>query len=509
MKSRLTAIFIVLMLVGSRANTAELKGKEPSVVGDVDEVVLWVIDKYSLMEDAFDKTENKLRASNEPINKTLDELSKLVSNGMTESEEMKQQLIELQRQLEHRKQKIKMTAEKASPSVRKSYDLAVEKMDVKLEGTINPLLDFDFPNLEDFVEGLSPTIVEWKQYLELVDGVEKENDIRNKVADMISAHFRDKLSVSIEIRRKKWSGVVKTRSEGVQKEDKINGSTPSSENWAKPSGQGIAIANPLNAGKPQQESVQNIEKNVGGSRFLGNSPSPAPRFEMISVKPGSFSMGSPGGFFAGERGRDSDEIQHQVTLTKGFYLGKYEVTQAQWVHVMGSNPSQFKGTNRPVEEVSWNDAVAFCRKFTEMEKRAGRLPAGMAYQLPTEAQWEYACRSGTTAAFSFGQDLTSRQANILGGPAGTTEVGKYPANAWGLHDMHGNVWEWCADWYAEYPKGGVTDPTGSMKGAIRVTRGGSWDDAASDARCASRNSRAPAGSYGGLGFRLSLRPLLK
>jgi formylglycine-generating enzyme required for sulfatase activity len=225
--------------------------------------------------------------------------------------------------------------------------------------------------------------------------------------------------------------------------------------------------------------------------------------EMLWVKPGSFTMGSPGS----ETDRYDDERQHQVTLGKGFYLGKHEVTQSQWERVMGNNPSQFKGTDRPVEKVSWDDAVAFCKKLTEMEERAGRLFDGMAYQLPTEAQWEYACRAGTRSAFSRGESLTSSQASISEGPPETSEVGSYLANPWGFHDMHGNVWEWCVDWYGEYPLGTSPDPVGPADGSARVGRGGSWFNAASSARCASRGSIAPGSSNGTLGFRLSLRSM--
>jgi sulfatase modifying factor 1 len=174
---------------------------------------------------------------------------------------------------------------------------------------------------------------------------------------------------------------------------------------------------------------------------------------------------------------------------------------------MGSDPSKFKGADRPVESVSWDDVTSFCRKLTEMERRAGRLPAGMAYQLPTEAQWEYACRAGTTTAFSFGESLTFRQANIRGGPGETTPVGTYPANPWGFHDMHGNVWEWCADWYGDYPNGAARDPLGPADGSYRVWRGGSWSGTANYARCAIRYRNDPANSSTILGFRLSLRPV--
>ena len=228
--------------------------------------------------------------------------------------------------------------------------------------------------------------------------------------------------------------------------------------------------------------------------------------DMLWVKPGSFEMGSP----SSEKDRFDDETPHTVTLTQGFHLGKHEVTQSQWEKVMGSNPSEFKGADRPVEKVSWTDVTSFCGKLTASERTAGRLPAGMTYQLPTEAQWEYACRAGTKTAFSFGAGLTSGQANISGGPGETTAVGKYPANGWGFHDMHGNVLEWCADWHRDYPTGAARDPVGPADGSLRVIRGGAWGGSAGDARSADRSWFLPAFSYNLiLGFRLSLRPASK
>jgi formylglycine-generating enzyme required for sulfatase activity/tRNA A-37 threonylcarbamoyl transferase component Bud32 len=253
--------------------------------------------------------------------------------------------------------------------------------------------------------------------------------------------------------------------------------------------------------------LEQISAPVKGKSFILESS----RLPMIWVNQGTFQMGSPSGeivkgkAIGREAGRDKDEASHTVTLTKGFWLGRHEVTQGQWERVMGSNPSEFKGADRPVEKVSWNDAVAFCKKLTGTEMRAGRLPAGMAYQLPTEAQWEYACRAGTMTTFSFGESLTSEQANISGGPGETTPVGKYPANPWGFHDMHGNVWEWCADRYGDYPSGVVRDPVGSAIGSHRVSRGGSWHYPALTARCANRESDGSGYSFNMLGFRLSLR----
>jgi formylglycine-generating enzyme required for sulfatase activity len=224
--------------------------------------------------------------------------------------------------------------------------------------------------------------------------------------------------------------------------------------------------------------------------------------DMLWVKPGTFEMGSP----SSEKDRDDDETQHTVTLTSGFYLGKHEVTQAQWEKVMGSNPSYFKGASRPVEKLSWNGASAFCEKLTELERKAGRLPEGMSYQLPTEAQWEYACRAGTETRFAFGDELTAKDANFDKNVGETSDVGKYPANDWGFHDMHGNVYEWCADWSGDYPRGATRDPVGPATGSVRVWRGGSWHFTAYYARSALRFRFVPDLSDFFLGFRLSLRP---
>jgi sulfatase modifying factor 1 len=232
--------------------------------------------------------------------------------------------------------------------------------------------------------------------------------------------------------------------------------------------------------------------------------------EMLWVKPGTFEMGSP----SSEKDRQDRETPYTVTLTEGFYLGQYEVTQSQWEKVMGSNPSEFKGADRPVETVSWTDVTAFCAKLTASEQVAGRLPAGMTYQLPTEAQWEYACRAGTKTAFSFGDELTAKDANYAHDGYGTglrrtSNVGQYASNPWGFHDMHGNVLEWCADWYGDYPTGAARDPVGPAGGSSRVLRGGSWLGTAYVARSAVRSWNEPAISNFILGFRLSLRPTSK
>lgn len=224
--------------------------------------------------------------------------------------------------------------------------------------------------------------------------------------------------------------------------------------------------------------------------------------------PGNFMMGSP----AEEKGHVENENQVPVRISQGFWLARTEVTQAQWKAVMGSNPSHFKGEKLPVESVSWEDVQKFLTKLNEK----GGLPDGWKWALPTEAQWEYACRAGTTTVFHFGNSLSSRQANFNGGypyggaPKGpyldrTMDAGSYAANAWGLHDMHGNVWEWCADWYERKLKGGV-DPQGPSTGVLRVFRGGSWSGGAALCRAADRDSIGPGIRNFGLGFRPALVP---
>jgi formylglycine-generating enzyme required for sulfatase activity len=230
--------------------------------------------------------------------------------------------------------------------------------------------------------------------------------------------------------------------------------------------------------------------------------------EMIWCPPGTFMMGSP----TSETGREADETQHQVTLTNGFYLGKYEVTQAQYETVMTGNPqglnakpSRWSNNNdRPVEQVSWNDVQVFLSRLNDMEQTAGRLPAGWKYVLPTEAQWEYACRAGTTTAYSWGNDINSSRANYNQNIGQTVNVGQYAANPWGFFDMHGNVWEWVHDWKADYPGGSQTDPEGPLNGSSRVFRGGALHQGKSHLRSANRNSKKPNHYMSVGGFRIAL-----
>ena len=224
---------------------------------------------------------------------------------------------------------------------------------------------------------------------------------------------------------------------------------------------------------------------------------------------GTLMMGSP----ESEPGRESDEQQHQVTLTRGFWLLETSVTQAMWEGVMGGNPSAFRGKNFPVECVSWENCQAFIQKLNDLKL----APSGYRFSLPTEAQWEYACRAGTTTPFHFGSALNGDKANCAGnfpygtearGPSlnRTAEVGSYPANAWGLHDMHGNVWEWCLDWKGDYPNGDVTDTAGASTGSERVLRGGSWCSSAVACRSAYRYACNPTDMHFVDGLRLALVP---
>ena len=200
--------------------------------------------------------------------------------------------------------------------------------------------------------------------------------------------------------------------------------------------------------------------------------------------------------------RGDGDSAHQVILTKGFYLGQYEVTQEQYEKVMGKNSSQFKGDKLPVVQVSWNDAVEFCDELNKKE----RIPRGWEFALPTEAQWEYACRAGTTTAYSWGDNVTPQLANFKGsGVNKTVEVGSYKANPWGFFDMHGNVWEWTADWYVAYSSGAQTDPEGPATGSGRVNRGSSWDNTGTYLRSAGRNSSDPGDRVNEIGFRVGFQ----
>lgn len=245
--------------------------------------------------------------------------------------------------------------------------------------------------------------------------------------------------------------------------------------------------------------------------------------EMIWVKSGNFMRILPplrSGADPFAPPLPSETLMQKVILTKGFYLGKYEITQVQWESVMGNNPSKSKGATRPVDGITWSKAMTFCRKLTQLKHKEGTLPKGKIYQLPTEAEWEYACRAGTTTAYWWGNTFTKANAKFFlgrgngkgGAPFATAlnpalnpdpfnpapnrrgdgqiapapndrslyfhqtcEVGKFPANPWGFHDMHGNAAEWCSDKAGPYLGDEVTDPTGPIRGTRRIVRGSAWN----------------------------------
>jgi formylglycine-generating enzyme required for sulfatase activity len=229
--------------------------------------------------------------------------------------------------------------------------------------------------------------------------------------------------------------------------------------------------------------------------------------KLVLIPKGTFMMGSP----ESEKEREPDEVQHEVTLSKDFYLGVTEITQAQYQKVMGENPSYFQGdeiqgesSNHPVEQVSWEDAVEFCKKLSALpeERKAGRV-----YRLPSEAEWEYACRAESKSAYSFGDERDSLDDyawHYKNGDVKSHPVGQKKPNAWGLYDMHGNVWEFCSDWYGEYPKGAISDSDGPREGSGRVVRGGSWGGGTASCRSANRGGSDPSDRGGHGGFRVAL-----
>ncbi len=219
--------------------------------------------------------------------------------------------------------------------------------------------------------------------------------------------------------------------------------------------------------------------------------------------PMTFSFIPPGRFLMGSKeGSSAEEPVHKVTLTKGFFMGIHPVTQSQWKAVMGTEPSHFKGADRPVEQVSWTDAVGFCTKLTASLKGQSMV------RLPTEAEWEYACRAGTSTEYFTGDKETDLQrAGWYGVNSDdqTHPVGQLVANPWLLHDVHGNVWEWCSDWYGEYPSNDQIDPQGQSSGNYRVLRGGSWYGNPGYCVSACRSSNGPATRNINCGFRVCFR----
>jgi formylglycine-generating enzyme required for sulfatase activity len=248
-----------------------------------------------------------------------------------------------------------------------------------------------------------------------------------------------------------------------------------------------AIA-PFDAAKArecQEAWAENLGVEVEKENSIG--------MKLRVIPPGTFTMGE-------------GNTAHEVTLTKPFMIGVHEVTQADYQTVMRINPSKFKGSRNPVEMVTWNDATEFCRRLSLLPREK---PAGRVYRLPTEAEWEFACRAGTTTTYSFGDDesLLSRYGWTKDNGGGTTHpVGSKLANPFGLYDVHGNVWEWCQDWYGGYPSFAVTDPKGAVSGSSRVGRGGSWFGPAEDCRSAIRYGSNPSPRDYYDGFRVTCVP---
>jgi formylglycine-generating enzyme required for sulfatase activity len=241
----------------------------------------------------------------------------------------------------------------------------------------------------------------------------------------------------------------------------------------------------------KQNAKAKLTAELGAGRVGAITSLPLPgkaTMPFVFCPSGVFIMGTP-----------DNQNQVSVTLSKGFWMGRTEVTQAQWQAVMGNNPSESKGVNLPVEKVSWFDAQEFIKKIND----SGVMPSGWKSALPTEAQWEYACRAGETGLYSGGSvgEVAWYSGNSEGKPH---DVGTRQANAWGLHDMHGNVWEWCADFFDGKLQGGL-DPSGPSAGFYHVSRGGSWNNVAAGCSSAHRSSRSPV-SRSNIGFRLALVP---
>ncbi|MFN6192477.1 MAG: formylglycine-generating enzyme family protein [Planctomycetota bacterium] len=256
---------------------------------------------------------------------------------------------------------------------------------------------------------------------------------------------------------------------------------------------------------------------------------PSAALDMVAIATGTYLRGSPVTPLAVAPYWNQAGAQpvHPVTIGRPFWIGRHEVTQAQYQAVMGSNPSFHQGASypnaaqRPVEQVAWSEAVAYCAALTASEQAAGRVPVGYVYRLPTEAEWEYCCRAGTTTEFPFGPTLVCGQANFsfshhsgvncsIGSIGQTAVVGSYPPNAWGLRDIVGNVFEWCRDGWdlsANYPAGAVADPLVSA-GPYRVTRGGCWSINSSFSRSALRYGLMPSVASRDLGFRVVLAPIV-
>jgi formylglycine-generating enzyme required for sulfatase activity len=256
----------------------------------------------------------------------------------------------------------------------------------------------------------------------------------------------------------------------------------------------------LSEAKAKVEAAETVfASKLGLSKpFVAGDRGQAGDLAVRWIPSGRFTMGSP----LSEPGRDSDEVQHEVVLTRGFFLAETECTQAQWVAIMESNKSIFKLSDRPVECVSWEEAIEYCWKLTLKQRSDGLLPVGWEWRLPTESEWEYAARGGKTGPRHGQLDTIAWYYGNSGGQ--THPVKQKAANAWGLHDMMGNVWEWCSDWRGDDLTESVIDPKGPSSGSFRMIRGGSWYVDANSTRSAFRDGRDSGERYASLGFRPAL-----
>ncbi|MBM3859038.1 MAG: formylglycine-generating enzyme family protein [Verrucomicrobia bacterium] len=247
----------------------------------------------------------------------------------------------------------------------------------------------------------------------------------------------------------------------------------------------VVFAVAVSCGKSQSSGSPTAQGNLAVD--LGGGVT----MDFVLIRPGNFTMGS-------DKGSSDEKPARKVTITKPFYLGKFEVTQEQWQAVMGSNPSNFKGAKNPVDTVNWEDCLTFVRKLGE------KVP-GYTFRLPTEAEWEYACRAGSSSEYCYGDDTGGLgdyawYSNNSGSKTHT--VGEKKPNTWGLYDMHGNVYEWCQDWYGNYSTNAETDPVGPSSGSNRVLRGGSWSRNASTCRSAIRYNFNPSNRFYIYGLRV-------
>jgi formylglycine-generating enzyme required for sulfatase activity len=280
------------------------------------------------------------------------------------------------------------------------------------------------------------------------------------------------------------------------------GSVPGPPSGSKPQAPQVSPKQPSRksaTGTPSQP----IEGSDFAGSALGLVSNPKGPFKWIP--PGTFQMGSTA---ATDRDRFDDETPHMVTLTQGFWLLDHEVTQQEYQAIMGRNPSNYRGEDLPVERVTWQDAVDFCNKLTEKDRKEGRIAPNQEYRLPSEAEWEYACRAGTKGPLYVDYKDRSKEMDAIawwdGNARKTRHVKQKLPNAFGLYDMIGNVKERCFDWYDVYPSGDVTDPKGPNSGSRRVSRGGGWDAVARGARSASRSSSDPGIRATSVGFRPAL-----